>query len=155
MRIYYHDCEFNYQLLAVMLLQQPNGQLLVAVDHSQLQIMAPEMTEPIDGRLPTSTWQCPLTHFHSANDRHKSECLGSKSNHRDDCCLSVFIKTPKNLLNNLSLNFTEVMGIQTKLFLRILLLSVNFEKLTFINQKSDRSVCCLEAVIGRSSGLQR
>ena len=36
------ECDVNYQLLAVMLLKKPNGELPVAVNHSQLQTMATE-----------------------------------------------------------------------------------------------------------------
>ena len=38
----------NYQLLEVMLLKQPNGQLLAAVGSSQLRTMAPETAVPIE-----------------------------------------------------------------------------------------------------------
>ena len=44
----------NYQLLAVILLKQPNWQLLVAVDHNQLRTMAPETIQPIDCGYPFS-----------------------------------------------------------------------------------------------------
>ena len=45
---------------------------------------------------------------------------------------------------------------QTKSFLKIWLLRVNFENFTFINQKSDQSQSGVwRAVIGRSFGLWR
>ena len=41
----------NYQLLAVMLLIKPNGELPVAVKHSQLRTMVSKTVDPIDGQL--------------------------------------------------------------------------------------------------------
>ena len=41
----------NYQLLAVMLLKQPNCELLVAVDHSQLRTIVSETIDSIDWPL--------------------------------------------------------------------------------------------------------
>ena len=40
--------KYNYQLLAVMLLKEPNRELPVEVGHSQLQTMASEAVDPID-----------------------------------------------------------------------------------------------------------
>ena len=48
------ECGANYQLLAVMLLEQPIGKLLVAVDHNQLRSMASETVDPIDWSHPHS-----------------------------------------------------------------------------------------------------
>ena len=46
-------CGVNYQLLEVMLLKQPNGQILVAVDHNQLRTMASETVNAIEWLLAT------------------------------------------------------------------------------------------------------
>ena len=46
------ECGFNYQLLAVILLKWHNGELLVAVNHNQLQAMASETVDPIDWSYP-------------------------------------------------------------------------------------------------------
>ena len=52
----------NYQLLVVMLLKQPNGQLPLTVDHSQLRTMVSETEDPIDWPLsPPFTGQCFLS----------------------------------------------------------------------------------------------
>ena len=53
------ECGVNYQLLAVMLLKQPNGELLVAVDHNQLRTMVSETVDPIDWSHPLPSWAVP------------------------------------------------------------------------------------------------
>ena len=59
----------NYQLLAVILLKQPNGQLPVAVDHSQLQTMTSETRDPIFWPLPQ-----PFTGSTHLSVKIKQEC---------------------------------------------------------------------------------
>ena len=41
-------------------LKQPNGELLVAVNHNQLRIMASETVDPIDRSHPPPSWAVPL-----------------------------------------------------------------------------------------------
>ena len=43
----------TYKLLAIMLLTQPNGQLLVPIDHNQLRTMASETVDPMEAVIPT------------------------------------------------------------------------------------------------------
>ena len=54
------ECGVNYKLLAVILLKQPNGGLLVAVDHNQLRTMASDTVDPIDWSHPPPSWAVPL-----------------------------------------------------------------------------------------------
>ena len=49
-------CGAKSQLLAVMLLNLHNGQLLVAVDHNQQRTMASETVHPIDWQLTPPSW---------------------------------------------------------------------------------------------------
>ena len=50
------------------LLKQPNGELLVSVDHGQLRTMASEMVDPIDWSHPPSPWTVPSERLvHSIN----------------------------------------------------------------------------------------
>ena len=50
------------------LLKQPNGELLVAVKHNQLRIMASETVDPIDWSHPTPSWAVlPERLVHSIN----------------------------------------------------------------------------------------
>ena len=55
-RIYYHRMWVNYQLLTVA-----NGELIVAVNHNQLQRMASETVDPIDWSHPYPHVQYPLS----------------------------------------------------------------------------------------------
>ena len=49
-------------------LKQPNGQLLVAVNHNQLRTMASETVDPIDWSHPPPSWAVPPEHLlHSIN----------------------------------------------------------------------------------------
>ena len=71
------ECGVNYELLAVMLLKQPNGELPVAVDHSQLQIMS-EAVDPIYWPLPPTLHKAvspELPVLHDANAVHKLQDL--------------------------------------------------------------------------------
>ena len=54
----------NYQLLAIMLLKQPNGKLGVAVYHSQLWTITSETVDPIDWPLPPTRHRAVLTELH-------------------------------------------------------------------------------------------
>ena len=48
--------------------KQPNGELLVAVNHNQLRAMASETVDPIDWSHPPPSWAVPLErHVHSIN----------------------------------------------------------------------------------------
>ena len=49
-------------------LKQPNGELLVAVDHNQLRTMVSETVDPIDWSHPPPSWAAlPERHVHSIN----------------------------------------------------------------------------------------
>ena len=49
-------------------LKQPNGELLVAVNHNQLRTMPTETVDPIDWSHPPSSWAVPPErHVHSIN----------------------------------------------------------------------------------------
>ena len=62
------ECGVNYQLLAVMLLMLPNGELLVAVDQNQLMTMASQTVDPIDWSHPPPSWAVPPERLvHSIN----------------------------------------------------------------------------------------
>ena len=68
----------NYQLLAVMLMKLPNGQIPVEVDHSQLRTMASETVYPIDWMLASTRLRAvtPELHvLHGANAGYKSQDL--------------------------------------------------------------------------------
>ena len=50
------------------LLKQPNGELLVAVNHNQLRTMVSETVDPIDWSHPPPSWAVPIErHVHSIN----------------------------------------------------------------------------------------
>ena len=51
-RIYYHGMWGQLSTTCSNLLMQPNGELIVAVDHSQLRTMASNMVDPIDWSQP-------------------------------------------------------------------------------------------------------
>ena len=49
-------------------LKQPNGELLIAVNHNQLRTMASETVDPIDWSHPPPSWAVPLGRLvHSIN----------------------------------------------------------------------------------------
>ena len=54
-RIYYHRMWGQLSTTFSNLLKEPNGELLVAVSHNQLQIMASETVDPIDWSHPTQS----------------------------------------------------------------------------------------------------
>ena len=55
-------------------LKQPNGKLLVAVNHNQLRIMASETVDPIDWSHPPPSWAVPPERLvHSINQCSLSE----------------------------------------------------------------------------------
>ena len=74
--------------------------------------------------------------------------------HRVDSCYREFIRTKNYALNNLWWHFTQVIMKARKSFLKIWLLSVNFEKFTSINVWSGQSQSGVwRAVIGCSIAL--
>ena len=69
------QCGVNYQLLAV---KQPNGELPIAVGHSQLSTMASETIDPINRQLLPTLHKSVLLKFHllhGANEGYKSQDL--------------------------------------------------------------------------------
>ena len=48
------ECGVNYNVL-----KQPNGELLIAVNHNQLRTMASETVDPIDWSQPPPLWAVP------------------------------------------------------------------------------------------------
>ena len=74
------ECGFNYQLLAVILLKQPNGEPLVAVNQNQLRTMASETVDPIDWLHPppykgSTPWAPPIAHCNAGwAGNHKTYC---------------------------------------------------------------------------------
>ena len=58
-RIYYHRMWGQLSTTFSNLLKQPNGELLVAVDHNQLRTIASETVSPIDWLHPPSSWAVP------------------------------------------------------------------------------------------------
>ena len=59
-RIYYHIMWGQLSTTCTNLLKQPNGELLVVVDHNQLRTMATEKVDPIDWSLPPPSWAVPM-----------------------------------------------------------------------------------------------
>ena len=53
------ECGVNYRLLCSNVLKQPNGELLVAVNHNQLRTMASEAVDPIVWTHPPPSWAVP------------------------------------------------------------------------------------------------
>ena len=47
-KIYYHRIWVQLSTTCINVLKQPNGELLVAVNHNQLRTMASETVDPID-----------------------------------------------------------------------------------------------------------
>ena len=72
------DCVVNYQLLAVILLELPNNELPVAVDHRKLRTMASETVDPIDWMFPSTLHRAVPHELHvlnSVNAGYKSQDL--------------------------------------------------------------------------------
>ena len=67
-RIYYHRMWGQLSTTSSNLLKQPNGELLVAVNHNQLRIMASKAVDPIDWSHPPPSWAVPFERLvHSIN----------------------------------------------------------------------------------------
>ena len=65
-RIYYHRMWVQLSITFTNVLKQPNGELLVAVNHNQLWTMASETVDPIDWSHPLPAWAVlPERHVHS------------------------------------------------------------------------------------------
>ena len=78
------ECGVNYQLLAVII-EQPNGELIVAVYHNQLRTMASETVGPIDWwHPPPSCAVSPERLVHSIN-----QCSSATAGIRS-CNLATF-----------------------------------------------------------------
>ena len=76
MRIYYHRMWGQLSTTCINLLKYPNWELLVAVDHNQLQTIASETVDPIDWSHPLpSSWAVPpeLHVLHGLNPAYKSQ----------------------------------------------------------------------------------
>ena len=58
-RIYYHRMWGQLSTTCSNVLTQPNGELLVAVNHNQLRIMAAETVDPMDWSHPPPSWAVP------------------------------------------------------------------------------------------------
>ena len=85
-RIYYHRIWVQLSTTCSNVLKQPNGELLVAVDHNQLRTMASETVDPTYWSHPPPSWAVPPeSHVHSINQSNLSwtrTCNRSKrSNH--------------------------------------------------------------------------
>ena len=67
-RIYYHRMWGQLSTTCSNVLKQPNGELLVAVNHNQLRTMASETVDPIDWSHPPPSWAVPPErHLNSIN----------------------------------------------------------------------------------------
>ena len=67
-RIYYHRMWGQLPTACSNVLKQPNGELLVAVNHNQLRTMESETVDPIDWSHPPPSWAVPPErHVHSIN----------------------------------------------------------------------------------------
>ena len=67
-RIYYHRMWGQLSTTCSNVLKQPNGELLVAVNHNQLRTMASETVGPIDWSHPPPSWAVPPErHVRSVN----------------------------------------------------------------------------------------
>ena len=60
-RIYYHGMWGQLSTTCSNVLKQPNGELLVAVNHNQLRTMASETADPIDWSYPHPHGQYPMS----------------------------------------------------------------------------------------------
>ena len=58
-RIYYHRMRVQLSTTCSNVLKQPNGELLVALNHNQLRTMASETVDPIDWSHPPPSWAVP------------------------------------------------------------------------------------------------
>ena len=62
-------------------LKQPNGDLLIAIDHNQLRTMASETVDPIDWSHPPPSWAVPLERLeHSINRCSSATALNRSCN---------------------------------------------------------------------------
>ena len=69
-RIYYHRMWVQLWTTCSNLLKQPNGELLVVVNHNQLRTMASETVDPIDWSHPLPSWAVPpVLYLHCINQR--------------------------------------------------------------------------------------
>ena len=67
-RIYYHRMWVQLLTTCSNVLKQPNGELLVAINHNQLRTMASETVDPIDWSQSPPSWAVPPErHVHSIN----------------------------------------------------------------------------------------
>ena len=67
-RIYYHRMWVQVSTTCSIVLKQPNGQLIVAVNHNQLRTIASERVDPIDWSHPPPSWAVsPERLVHSIN----------------------------------------------------------------------------------------
>ena len=72
-RIYYHRIWVQLSTTCSNVLKQPNGELLVAVNHNQLRTMASETVDPIDWSQPPPSWAVPPERqVHSINQSNLS-----------------------------------------------------------------------------------
>ena len=72
-RIYYHRMWGQLSTTRSNVLKQPNGELLVAVNHNQFRTMASETVDPIDWSHPPPSWAVPpKSHVHSLNQSNLS-----------------------------------------------------------------------------------
>ena len=68
LRIYYHRLWGQLSATYSNVLKQPNGELLVAINHNQLQTMASETVDPIDWSHSPPSWAVPRERLvHSIN----------------------------------------------------------------------------------------
>ena len=75
-RIYYHRMWGQLSTTCINVLKQPNGELLVAVNHNQLRTMASETVDPIYCSHPQPSWAVPPErHVHSINQCNLSGTL--------------------------------------------------------------------------------
>ena len=72
-RIFYHRMWGQLSTTCSNVLKQPTGELLVAVNHNQLQTMASETVDPIDWSHPPPSWAVPPERLvHSINQCNRS-----------------------------------------------------------------------------------
>ena len=82
-RIYYHRMWGQLLTICSNVLKQPNGELLVAVNHNQLRTMASETVDPIDWPHPPPSWAVPPKRLvHSINQCNLSGTLTCKRSMR-------------------------------------------------------------------------
>ena len=108
-RIYYHRMFGKLSTTCSNIQKKPNGELLVAVNHNQLRIMASETVDPIDWSHPLPSWAVPHERFvRSLNQSTIIKCLYCAVSEAAGAGLVVFKNGNEFCLlnfNNLAYNY--------------------------------------------------